>query len=361
MVTLFLIASDLMAGAHDPFLDEARLKRHFLAASLASGVATFANFVFIVPQVFALALYFLLTLYRDPERSKRKLVWRAAWLATPFLAILAFWCGDAMMNFPYASLDWNEAGASVFSTFHSMATLTFQEPNRELLPPHVFRIAAVLSAFSSYIYLAIAIICALSVRPWTVRRGHFTFLVFAAALFGGLVVFYIYAYAVIQLPFPFTRTALPLVAPIALSFSLLCLGGWHLTQSPLPRVIGIVGAWMLAFTFIAALHFDYVSEWKFNADIGQAIKIAGEYARSNKVREVATDSQSIAAGDFYREYYGYDFDLQSHETMRDGFVIYLISPGVQASQEFFQARKHNLKVLFESPISHLIVAVTLRR
>ena len=323
-----------------------------------SAIAVFANFTLVVPQVFTLVLYFLAMSYLDPSDSARTLFRRVCWLAIPLVAILGFWCGEAIVTFRYETLDWNAGGNSFAGTLHSMFVLTFQDPNPELLPSYIFATLMWLSGSRlPYVYGAIAVICLTSIRQGPFRSGQFIFLLFAIALFLGLVVFYIGAHAVLKLPFPFTRTALPLIVPVAVSFCLLCLGSWRLTQSNLARrSIDHIGACLLAFDFISSLHFNYIAEWKSHADIATAIKIAGEYAKTNDVREVATDPGAIAAARFYRDYYGYGFDLKEPPSLHDGFEIYLISPDNQRSQAYFHNNKDKLTVLFRSPESHLAVA-----
>jgi hypothetical protein len=196
-----------------------------------------------------------------------------------------------------------------------------------------------------------------SIKQGPFRSGQFVFLVFAVLLFLVLIGFYIAAHASFKLPYPFTRTALPLVAPVAVSFCLLCLGDWRLTQANWARrSIGNIGACLLAFEFISSLHFSYIAEWKSHADIAKAVKIAGEYAKNNGLREVATDPGAIAAAKFYRDYYGYDFDLKEPPSLHEGYEIYLISPNDQISQAYYLSNKGSLVVLFRSPVSNLMVA-----
>ena len=54
---------------------------------------------------------------------------------------------------------------------------------------------------------------------------------------------------------------------------------------------------MLTLQFVSALHFNYVLEWKFTADISAAVKVAGDYAKTHNLHLVGTDSTAIAAAD----------------------------------------------------------------
>ena len=131
--------------------------------------------------------------------------------------------------------------------------------------------------------------------------------------------------------------------------------------------IGYIGIWMLTLQFVSALHFNYVLEWKFTADISAAVKVAGDYAKTHNLHLVGTDSTAIAAADFYRKYYGLGFELKSIgprdlattlPVMRqDEFDLYLIAPEENpASRAYFERDSKNLQVLYWSPVSHLTVA-----
>jgi hypothetical protein len=164
MFTLVVIASDIGDRAQKPAHDEGALKRHFLTVSVVSAIAVFANFTLVVPQAFTLALYFLAMLYLEPPNDlARTLFRRVCWLTVPFIIILGFWCGEAIVMFRYDTLDWNAGGNSFLGTLHSMFVLTFQDPNPELLPPFIFATLMWLSGSRlPYVYGAVALICGMS-------------------------------------------------------------------------------------------------------------------------------------------------------------------------------------------------------
>jgi len=346
-------------------------RRRLMVVSTAAGVTSISSYAFLPGAVASLAVYGLCAVAR-PARAAGGLAWSGLarstlFLVLPFVAIVGLVCGHNLWTFDMDSLTWGTY--SLAEMFHSIGERVFVPPSPFVTPPALLPALELVAAHGPVAILVLAAVCVslLAVERRRTARvatvsadpdrapANTRFTAFCALVVVVTITGFLGMLILLKVRFPFGRTALVLVAPLTLVASGACLTEGRGAWARVRLAMGSAALTVAALGFFAALRFESFTEWNYDADVREAVDVAGRYMRARGLRRIGISWHYKSTGNYYRTYLGFDFEPLENdllEDLTDGYDVYFIEP---AHTAFIDSRK--LSVLFEGPISGMLVAV----
>jgi hypothetical protein len=287
--------------------------------------------------------------------AKRRRAWdlvRQAWaLFWPTAMILFVLCFDNIRRMSGGYFIWG--ADSIRDSWFSVRSSVFLDPNPFVTPQHL---TALFKAFSEFAPTLVAITTVSLFFALAFGRVKPGFKGIAAICIGSCVfnaLAYLVCFDMGILKLPSTRTNLPLVPP----FTVALIAGIASLEKPAWRLPFEVVTAAISLLFVSTLHFWYISEWRFDADIKSMVQAACDYAKAHSIDEIATTMHFYSAGNYYIRYLGYSIkttgrDGDGVQTLPPDKKIYLVhpfQPGIGSLE--------GVRIIFTGPVSGAMVAV----
>lgn len=319
-------------------------------AGVFAGLGLAANYSFLFAFVGLFGCY--IGGLRFPGRAPLRRVAGEAWaLFWPTATILYVLCFDNIGRAGGGFFMW---GATSFRDFwFGIRTTMFLEPNPFVTPPHLMPFFAALSGVAPAIIAAAALLLVVALSSSRCKPGfrRVAIVCSGASAFAAIVYIVLFEAGILHLPL--TRTNLPFVPLLTVAL----IAGIAALESAL-RPLFVTAMASISLLFLSTVHFWYVSEWKFDADIRSMVQVACDYAKAHGIGEAATTMHFHSASQYYIRTLGCALKTTGSNG-GDGVVtlppdqrIYFVhptEPGIRTLE--------GVKVIFTGPVSGAMVAV----